>query len=164
MVNKVIVIGLGNPVLGDDGVGWRVAELVRAWVDPPDSGRVEGTGIDVDCLAGGGLSVMERLVGYDQAVMVDAINLGSAPVGSVQVVRLVDLPNPFAGHLGSAHETHLRMALELGRSLGAHLPEQVMVVAIESPYVYDFSEELTPLIEAAVPEAVEAVLKLLKIK
>jgi Ni,Fe-hydrogenase maturation factor len=40
----------------------------------------------------------------------------------------------------------------------------VMVVAIESPYVYDFSEELTPLIEAAVPEAVEAVLKLLKIK
>ena len=135
MNDKVIVIGLGNPVLGDDGVGWRVAELVKE--------QVNDQAIEVDFLAGGGLSVMERLVDYDTAVIIDAINMGDVPVGTVRVLKLTDLPNPFAGHLGSAHETSLFTAMQLGRSLGARLPEQVMIVAIESPYVYDFSEELT---------------------
>jgi len=68
---------------------------------------------------------------------------------------LADLPNPFAGHFGSAHETSLITAMQLGRSLKVHLPERVMIVAIESPYVYDFSEELTPDIEAVLSEAVK---------
>jgi hypothetical protein len=52
-------------------------------------------------------------------------------------------------------------AIEIGRSLGAALPERIDVVAIESPYVYDFSEELTPPVAAAVPQAVEIVMDLL---
>jgi len=147
---KVIVIGLGNPVLGDDGVGWRVAALVKE--------QVNNLAIEVDFLAGGGLSVMERLVGYDAAVIIDAINLGDVPVGTVRLLKLADLPNPFAGHLGSAHETSLVTAMQLGRSLGAYLPERVMIVAIESPYVYDFSEELTQDIAAVMPVAAKMVL------
>jgi hydrogenase maturation protease len=150
---KIIVVGLGNPILGDDGVGWRVAEVVKL--------RVADTVVEVDCLAGGGLSVMERLVDYDAAVIVDAINSGDAPVGTVRSFKLEDLANPFYGHLGSAHETNLQMALELGRSLGAHLPEQVMVVAIEAQNVFDFSEELSPVFAAALPEAVERVMRIL---
>ena len=147
---KVIVIGLGNPVLGDDGVGWRVAALVKE--------QVNNLAIEVDFLAGGGLSVMERLVGYDAAVIIDAINLGDVPVGTVRLLKLADLPNPFAGHLGSVHETSLVTAMQLGRSLGAYLPERVMIVAIESPYVYDFSEELTQDIAAVMPVAAKMVL------
>lgn len=154
MAKRTILIGLGNPVLGDDGVGWRVAELAKP--------RLEGQNIDVDCLAGGGLSVMERLVDYDAAVVVDAITTGSYPSGSIRTFILDDLDNPFAGHLGSAHETNLLMALELGRSLNAHLPEQVWVVAIETPHVYDLSEELTPEITAVLPAAIDAVLAAIK--
>jgi hydrogenase maturation protease len=149
---KTIVIGLGNPILGDDGAGWKVAEFLRDRLPP---------GIEVDFLAGGGLSVMERLVGFDRAVIVDALNTATVAKGQVQVFALESLSNPFLGHLGSAHETNLQTALNLGRSLGAHLPTCVMVVGVESPDVYDFDDALSPEIEAAVPPAAQAVLDLI---
>ena len=126
---KTIVIGLGNPILGDDGAGWKVVDVLR-------TGLPEG--IEIDFLAGGGLSVMERLVGYDRAIIVDTLIPAQAPKEVFQIFSLESLPNPFLGHLGSAHETNLMTALAVGRSLGAYLPDRVTVVGIESPDVYDF--------------------------
>jgi hydrogenase maturation protease len=151
---KTIVIGLGNPLLGDDSVGWRVAESLRP--------QAAALGVEVDSLAVGGLSLMERMVGYQRAIVVDAINLGDAPTGAVRCFALESLPNPFAGHLGSSHETNLQTALQIGRELGAELPDEVTVVAIESPYVYDFTEELSPPVAAAVQQAAAAVIRLLE--
>lgn len=151
---KTIIVGLGNPLLGDDSVGWRVAENLRA--------QAEALGVEVDSLAVGGLSLMEHMVGYDRAIVVDSINLGDAATGTVRSFALESLPNPFAGHLGSSHETNLQTALQIGRMLGTHLPAEVTVVAIESPYVYDFTEELSPQVAEAVPLAVAMVISLLE--
>ncbi len=149
-----IVLGLGNPLLGDDGVGWRVAEKCAE--------RIAGMpNVEVDCFARGGLSLMERLIGYDRAILIDAINTGGKPTGTVACLRLEELQNPNAGHLASAHDATLQTALEMGRALGAQLPRAVMVVAVEAENVYDFSEELSPLVAAAVPRAVELVMTLL---
>jgi hydrogenase maturation protease len=153
LINNIIVIGLGNPILGDDGVGWRVAELVKK--------QVAGLPVDVDCLASGGLSVMERLTGYDLAVIVDAMNLGDTPTGTVRLYMLDDLPDPFLGHLASSHDVNLKMALELGKNLDTHLPSNIMVIAVQSPYVYDFSEQLSSSVDAAVPEAAVMVMSVL---
>ncbi|MCL4394779.1 MAG: hydrogenase maturation protease [Chloroflexi bacterium] len=147
---KTLVLGLGNPLLGDDGVGWRVVEQVERKVNDPQ--------LEVDCSSLGGLGLMERLVGYDRAVLVDAVCTGREPPGSVRTVRLQDLANPGAGHTSSAHDASLQTALELGRRTGAHLPADIAVVAIEAERVYEFSEALTPAVEASVPRAVEAVL------
>lgn len=154
MGTRTIVVGLGNPMLGDDGVGWHVAEAVEKKLADPT--------VEVDSLALGGIGLMERLVDYDRAIVIDVINTGQLPRGAVTSFPLEALANPFAGHLGSAHETNLQTALEMGRLLGATLPRQVTVVAIESPYVYDFSDTLTGPVAAAVPIAAELVLNLLE--
>ena len=151
---KTLVLGLGNPLLGDDGVGWRVAEAVAR--------KAKGKAAEVDCHAGGGLSLMERLVGFERAILIDAADLRHGPPGSVYAFALTDLANPFAGHLGSAHETSLSTALEVGRALGTPLPGQVTVVAVESPDVYDFSDSLTEPVAAAVEPASALVLTLLE--
>ena len=104
---------------------------------------------------------MERLIGYDDAIVVDAINTGRAPIGTVSVMALDELPNPALGHFGSAHETNLQTALQVGRALNATLPNQITIVAIEARDVYDFSETLSPALADAVPRAVESVLNLL---
>jgi len=152
---KRLVIGLGNPILGDDGVGWRIAEFVQDHPDLP-------AGVEIDYLAVGGISLMERLVGYDRAILVDAIITHQNPIGTVLSLNLDDLPDRDIGHLGSPHDATIQDALKMGRRLGAHLPSIIELVAVESQNIYDFSEELSPPVSAAVPLAVQRVLELIQ--
>jgi hydrogenase maturation protease len=147
---KILVLGLGNPLLSDDGVGWRVAEQVREQITNPD--------IEIDFHAGGGLSLMERMIGYDRVIIIDALNTGCQPQGTVSSFRLDDLPSYTQSHLASAHETTLQTALQVGRSTGAVLPNDIHIIAIEAQNVYDFSENLSPAVASAVPRAVELVI------
>ncbi len=157
---STIIVGLGNPILGDDGVGWRVAEIVESQLLIQPAAAPD---VVVEYLSLGGLSLMENLIGYRRAILIDAICLREDPPGTVYVRSLDELPDYACGHLTSTHDTSLQTALNLGRSMGAILPDQVTVVGIESQQVYDFSEELTPLVAAAVPEAVMKVLDLINL-
>jgi hydrogenase maturation protease len=158
---KTLVVGLGNPILGDDGVGWSVAEEVVRRLPADLAQAVMGPQVDVECVSLGGLSLMEHLIGYERAIVVDAIGTGDRPIGSVYHFQLDELYDPTSGHTTAAHDVSLTTALKIGRSLGAELPRDITVVAIESPYVYDFSEELTPPVAAAVPDAAQLVVDLL---
>jgi len=109
---KTIVIGLGNPILGDDGVGWKITQALQQDKEIPSN-------VTVECLAVGGISLMEALIDYDQAILIDAIVTHRAPIGTVNCCKLEDLPNLTSGHMSSAHDTSLVDALSMGRSLGA---------------------------------------------
>ncbi|MFN2120636.1 MAG: hydrogenase maturation protease [Anaerolineales bacterium] len=153
--SSILVLGLGNPILGDDGVGWRVAERVRSAVgDQPGAP-------EVDCAALGGLSLMERMLGYDRVILIDSMCTGQQPEGAIDHHALHDLPNPGGGHTASAHDTSLATALQTAETLGAQVPTQVDVVAIETAACYEFSEALSPAVEAAVPVATRKVLELI---
>ena len=176
---KTIVIGLGNPILGDDGVGWKVAEEVKKQLTfsptllPASSplalrsARV-GEGcrrqgerdIDVEFLCLGGISLMEHLIGYKRAILIDAIASDHEP-GSVMIYKLVEMPDYSAFHTTSAHDTSLQNALKLGKAMGADLPEQVTVVGIATDRVYDFGEELSLPVAGAVSKAAQIVIELL---
>lgn len=157
---KILVVGLGNPILGDDGVGWRVAEAVADSL-PADNGRMQE--IEVECFALGGLSLMEHLVGYEKVIIIDSIQTRDGQPGQIYRLTLDDLPDFSTGHTTAAHDTSLQTAMRLGRTMGVELPEDVALVGIEAQHVYDFSEDLSPNVAAAVPEATRAVLELLQI-
>ena len=103
---------------------------------------------------------MERLVGYDRVVLVDAI-LGVGPAGDAPVGSLAETACRLAGHLDSAHDAPLTEALSAGRALGAHLPDDITVVGIAVRRVDVFDERLSPPVAAAVGPAVEAILRAL---
>jgi hydrogenase maturation protease len=150
-----LVIGLGNPILGDDGVGWRVVQELG-----PRLGD-RGAEVETDCASLGGLSLMERMLGYRRVILVDSMETGQVAVGSVRAFPLEGLTNPSTGHSASAHDTSLLTALQAARAMGAEVPGRVDVVAVEAMLVYDFSEELSPPVAGAVLAATEAVLDLL---
>jgi hydrogenase maturation protease len=152
---NTIVIGLGNPILGDDGVGWRVLEEVKRRLTLLG----EENNVDVDFLSLGGISLMEHLIGYERVILVDAI-LTDGEIGWITLARLDEIPNYSAFHTTSVHDTSLRTAIELGKRLGAQLPDDVTIVGISIKRAYDFSEELSPPVENAIPKAVEFVLDL----
>lgn len=153
--NRTIVVGLGNPILRDDGAGWLVADAVEAAL----TGRDEA--VVVERLAAGGLTLMEHLVGFRRAILVDAVVTGADPPGTVRRLSLDALPGREAGHLDSAHDATLAAALEAGRALGAVVPDSIDIVTIEAVRVLDVGEALTPDVEDAVQVAADLVLGLL---
>jgi hydrogenase maturation protease len=155
-IPAALVVGLGNPLLGDDGAGWRIVEAVEA-----EAGR---TDVAFDCLAVGGLALMERLVGAPRTILVDAVVSGRDPAGTVRVLDLAAIPGRGSGHLDSAHDVSLPDALEAGRALGADLPGDVIVVTIEAVRVAEFTEEITPAVAAGIPAARDRVLALLGVR
>jgi hydrogenase maturation protease len=148
---KTIVIGLGNPILGDDGVGWVVVEEVSKLENCLSNTVV------VECLSVGGLNLMEHLVGFNRAILVDALLTTLHPVGTVIHLPLEELPGQIAGHMGSTHDVNLKIALQLGREMGAQLPGEIIIVGIVVNYVTDFSKDLSPQVKAAVPQAVKLI-------
>ena len=153
---KTIIVGLGNPLLGDDGVGWKVADEVKKRLG-------EGSPYVVECFSLSGLSLMEQLIGYERVILIDSLNTGNYHQGEVVTFTLDTLEDLTYGHSASAHDASLKTALGVGRSMGETLPadNEIHVVAIEARHVYDFSEELSLEVEASVPVAVQKVLDLL---
>lgn len=169
---KTLLVGLGNPILGDDGVGWRVVESIQQKFQSEaryrlpyrrtDSKTIEHLcPVEFEYLSLGGLSLMENILGYDHVIIVDSMETGQKPVGSVAVFPLEALPDPMAGHSASIHDATLMTALRTAELLGADIPRKVDIVAIEAENVYDFTEELSRPVAAAVPLAAEKVMELL---
>lgn len=152
---KTLVLGLGNPVLTDDAVGPRTSARLREQLN----GQC-GDDLEVDEHFRGGLQLMERLVGYERAIIIDATRTGAEP-GEVQVFTIEGVPTQ---NTASAHDATLPTALELGRRCGAKLPAigDIVVVGIEADDVLNFGEQCTPPVEAAIPRAVEVVLGILE--
>ncbi|UCF67729.1 MAG: hydrogenase maturation protease [Acidobacteriota bacterium] len=145
---KTLVIGLGNPLLCDDGVGWHVTRELRPLVEQRED-------VDVVDLCVGGLRLMEQMIGYDRVIIIDAMRTGARP-GTVRCLTADAIPTQ---HSASAHDVNLPTALELGHRLGADLPgrQNILLVAIEAADVETFAEHCTPSVAAAVPQAVAAV-------
>lgn len=155
-----LVVGLGNPILGDDGVGWRVVDAIEDRLAHDDESRRAVGDVELERLAVGGLSLMERLVGYNRVVLVDAV-LGSGRPGALSVGSLAETTCRLAGHLDSAHDMPLTEAMSAGRALGAHLPDEITVVGVAVRRVDVFDERLSPPVSAAVGPAVDAILTVL---
>jgi hydrogenase maturation protease len=152
---KTLVLGLGNPLLRDDSVGLRVVEQLRAELDGLED-------VDVDLDYWGGLRLMERMIGYDRAIIIDAICTGGQP-GTLHLLSPNDIPTQRST---SAHDVNLPTALELGRQAGAKLPDSddILLVGVEAQDVLTFAENLTPDVEAAIPQAMDAVLTNLRLE
>jgi len=148
----ILILGLGNPILADDGVGIRVArQLQERLADRP--------GVTVDEASLGGLRLLEVIGGYDRLILVDAIQTTDGQPG--QVYRLDTSAFCATLHSGCTHDVDFFTALELGRRMGMHIPEQIEIIAIEAEDVLTFGEACTPAVEAAISVAAEIVIEIL---
>lgn len=147
MTAGTVIIGMGNPLLSDDGVGIAVAHAVAA--------RLQQTmGLTVTELHTGGIRLMEAMAGFKRAVVVDAMLSGAAP-GTLQQFNSADFvttKNTF-----SSHDTDFATAYDLGRLAGVPLPEQVSFWGIEAREFDLFGENFTDEVAAAVPGAVDRI-------
>jgi len=110
----------------------------------------------------GGASLMELRVGYQRAIIVDALmDLEEAP-GSVWCRPLLAVETRVASHLDSTHDAPLPAAIEAGRAMGADLPSDLEVVGVVIQRGDVFGEELSDVIAAAVPVAAAEIVGMLR--
>jgi hydrogenase maturation protease len=142
---RVLILGLGNDLLSDDGVGLiaarRVAELV------PGADYREECSATVDLLP--------ILSGYDRVVVIDAYLCPELPPCTTVRAPAEELPAGF-GHR-SFHVFPFREILRLGRELGMPMPERVMVHGMCVADPYTFGDALSPRVAGAWPAWAESI-------
>jgi hydrogenase maturation protease len=147
---KTLIIGLGNTILRDDGVGIRAVHALRERIG-------DRRDIDVVELSVGGMRLMEEMAGYDRVLLIDAVMTGKNAAGTVLRLDIDDLAMSL--HTSSTHDTSLSCALEGGRKLGIKLPSEIVIWGIEAHDVNTFGEDMTPEVGAAIPRVVAEMLE-----
>jgi len=141
-VSSTLVLGMGNPILSDDGVGLLVADRLREG-PLPDSVEVVQSEV-------GGLRLLELVRGFTRVIIIDALQSPAESGRHPGEVYRYEAKDFKGGHrYGSAHSIGLDTALEIGHRLGYDMPEEVTVFAIEAEDVETFGEELSPPVAAA---------------
>ena len=146
-VPDTLILGLGNPLRGDDGVGVRLAQML--------TGRRLPAGVEVVDGGTQGLGLVALLEGRRRAIVIDAAEMGRRPG---EFVRFAPDEARLPGAEGagfSVHEAGLREALLLAHALGI-LPDEVVVYGVQ-PARIEWDAGLSPQVEAALPALVEAV-------
>jgi hydrogenase maturation protease len=142
-----LILGLGNPLRGDDGVGCRVAQALERRVLPQD----------VEVMEGGtpGLGLIHLLEGRTRVFLVDAAEM-DRPAGTVMQFHAQDatLISPAASF--SLHDSDVAGALNLACALQIPMPEIVFFGV--QPACLDWGRGLSPQVQAAIPKVVAAVL------
>lgn len=146
---KTVIIGMGNPLLRDDGVGIRAVRALE---------RVLGNRRDVDLLElyTGGIRLMEEMAGYNRAFVVDAMVTGRHEPGTVVAFSPAEFIT--TRRTNSTHDTDFRVSLEMAQFLRLPIPDDIRFWGVEAEDVDSFSEELTAPVDAAIPQIMEKIL------
>ena len=148
---RVLIVGIGNPILSDDGVGIHVARRMKDMQLP---------NLDVEELPASGLELLDLVLGYDTVVVVDAIVTGKDRPGKMYVLQEDDFERTIHG--ASPHGINVATALAMGRRVvPGKMPRRILFVAIEADDVVNVCEELTPPVAAAVPLIIDHVLAMI---
>jgi hydrogenase maturation protease len=156
---RILVAGVGNVLRGDDGFGVRLAQALATEPRLPTGIRVIETGI-------GGMSLVQELMDeFEALILLDAFDRGGEP-GQIFVVEpsLPDLsrlsPSERRDYFSDTHYATPVRALSLAASLG-RLPNLVYIVGCQPVCTDRFELGLDPVVEAAIPDAIERVLALI---
>ena len=145
---QIIILGVGNLLFTDEGVGIRVAEALQDHYEFPQNVRV----VDGGTL---GLNLLGVISEADYLIVVDAVRQGGEP-GSLYRLAGEEIPKRIRAK-NSLHQVEFLEALTCCQALDK-VPETV-IVGVEPEDITTMSIELTPTVHARVDELVEAVLK-----
>jgi len=152
---KTLVLGMGNELYGDDGVGLHVIRRIRS--DPTVTGWNEDVEFEECSISG--LSLLDVIIGYDRLIIIDTIKKSNPIPGKVMLMKeseLRSIPGP------SPHYVSVPQAIEIGRRIGEKVPSQIDIIAVEAKNLYHMGEGLTEEMTRAIPEIILKLKELLE--
>ncbi len=150
MAVKTVIIGLGNPILSDDGVGIFAAREIK---------KVLPSNIQVDVKEASlaGFNLLDLMLGYQEAIIIDSIQTKDGQVGDIYEFSPDALKETV--RLASIHDLNLPTSLELGKRLQMPVPEKVLIYAVEVEDNTTFYEGCCAKVSASIPAIVQRVVE-----
>ncbi|MBN1270953.1 MAG: hydrogenase nickel incorporation protein HypB [Candidatus Aminicenantes bacterium] len=156
---KTLVLGLGNELYGDDGVGLHVVRFLRDEINSLAFRPSCYQNVFFEECALTGLALLDVIEGYDRLIIVDTIKRSHPKAGKVYHIdgkKLRHIPGP------SPHYVSIPQTIDIGREAGLKMPESVEIIAVEAKNIYDLGEGLTEEMQKSIPEIIETIKKTLQ--
>ena len=135
--NKILIQGIGNEILTDDGIGPKIVKRLK--------GTLSQKNIDFKTAFLGGLELLDHIQGYVTVIFIDAIRTRDGKPGAVYQFS----PENFntTVHLSSIHDVSFLTSIELGKKLGLNMPGSVHIIAVEIVEDKIFDNNFSPQIQ-----------------
>jgi hydrogenase maturation protease len=150
---KTLIIGIGNEILGDDGIGPRIVHDL--------SQIIHEKGFFFNTACAGGLEIIEHITGFDRVIFIDAIHTSDGTPGEVYYF----VPSDFrdTSNLSNLHDISFHTALELAAKLNMNLTDDLHIIAIEIKEDTVFSDRLTESLNEKYPVILNEVISKVKL-
>lgn len=145
---RTLVVGLGNPLMADDGVGLAALERLREEYEIP-------AGVELEDGGTWGMMLLPSIEEARELLLLDAVRTAS-PAGTLSLLGRDQLPLYFS-HKISPHQIDMREVLAVAELRG-NLPSRLAVVGVE-PELVEMRHSLSPSVEARVGDMVEAAVR-----
>lgn len=131
----MLILGIGNELLGDDGVGIRIARYFE---------KIDMQLFDVKYAGIGGFQLFDYIKGYEKVIIVDALEKNYQNIESYKVVTFDKNEIKDESLIYNSHDISLGMGLQLAEEISLDLiPEDIKLVAVEIPIQTNYSNRLT---------------------
>lgn len=138
---KTVIIGIGNPNFKDDGVGLKIVEAFENITD-------------IVKLLNISFELIDSMLGYDKAIIVDGVKTGKEP-GSIIEFNTDYWGNVYAS---GTHNLSIFELIRIGKSIYPdEMPKEIKIIGVEVEDVETLTRQLSPSVEAAIPEAVSRI-------
>jgi hydrogenase maturation protease len=144
---KTLILGIGNPILTDDGVGIKIVQELKA--SKPELEVAETSEV--------GMALLELVAGYDKLIIIDSIKTGRGKPGELYKLELEDL-KPYM-YFSSSHGIDIPTVIELGQRAGYKMPGYIRLYAVEVKDNSNFGEECTREIEESIPFIIKQIIE-----
>ncbi|EKD27430.1 MAG: hydrogenase maturation protease [uncultured bacterium] len=153
---KVVIIGLGNPLLADDSVGlWAVDELTSILKDRESN-------ISFSKNYSGGIDLIYEFQGFKKAILIDSILTENPQPGKVHELNMDFLNNIANSRIVDSHGVNLSTVIATAKKCNYEMPEDIVIYAIEGLDFTNFCEEPSLEVKEGLKEAVRLTIEKLK--
>jgi len=155
MKKHLVIIGVGNILKSDEGIGVHVINIIRERI----KSRKLPINVEVVDCGTNGLAVLEALDGANKAIIIDAMLIGEKP-GTIKVFsinELLNLRNNFLNNLISLHQFDLINTFKIAELTDTYkLPNEIKIIGVEVGKL-DYSLELSNEVKKAIPKIIDLI-------
>ena len=147
---SIVILGMGNPILGDDGIGCLLAESIGRRLENFPGLTVLSTSLSL-------IRLLDEIANHDRLIIIDSISTGNAEPGTLLEVGFSEQEEPFPV---SGHHFSVSQLTDAGEALGLSIPQQITVYGIEIQPPTHYGDKLSTILERRIPELSEEILEL----